>query len=350
MRRRNIIILLAVLVAAVAATLLLRRNRPPEAARLLPAADAYVYLDLRPLRAAGLFKNMPKPDPDYAQFVNDTGFQFERDLDEAAFAAHVPSALDAATSKAPAETRYSEVFVGRFDEAKLTAYLRKTAASSRAYGNTTIYAIALPGRTVRVAILNKNLVAASNTEGEFAIDGIIDRYNDTFGPSGNDLLRRYYRQVPLASVAWAVARTTPSSPQGNARFTLPGGFELFFPPDTVIVAAVRYLGSVQLRTDAYTRTPEDAQRVADQLSGFLALARTVEIRTETGSADPDLKSFFDSFSVSQYQDRAELNATIPPGLLKKIVTESPAVPVVSAPATPEKKKTETRRHRGRKRK
>ena len=39
------------------------------------------------------------PDPDYAQFVADTGFQFERDLDEAAFAVHLPSAVDLANSK-----------------------------------------------------------------------------------------------------------------------------------------------------------------------------------------------------------------------------------------------------------
>ena len=350
MRRRNIFIIVVVLAALVAVTaiVLLRRGNAPQAARLLPAADAYFYIDLTPLRAAGLFKNAPaNVDPDYAQFVRDTGFQFERDLDQAAFAVHLPSAADLAGSRTPPETRYSEVFVGRFDGAKLAAYLRKTADSSRPYGNTLIYSIPLPGRTLRVAVLNKRMVASSNTESAFAIQEIIDRYAETF-TGGPDLLRRYYRHVPLASLAWAVARTASAGQQGNAKFVLPGGFDLFFPPDTVIVAAVRYFGSVQVRADAFTRTPEDAQRVSDQLNALLAIARTVEFRAQAGAADPDLKAFFDSISISQFPDRAELNATIPPGFVKKLVSEPP-VEAISAAPQPEKKPTpDTRRHGRRK--
>ena len=117
LRRRNILIVAVVLAAAafIAGMLLLRRGQAPEAARLLPSADAYLYVDLTPLRTAGLFKNAPSNmDPDYAQFVRDTGFQFERDLDEAGFAIHLPPAAIAANGTTP-ETRYSEVFVGRFD-------------------------------------------------------------------------------------------------------------------------------------------------------------------------------------------------------------------------------------------
>ena len=353
MRRRHIIIIAVVLVAAAAITaaLLLRRGTPPQAARLLPAADAYFYIDLTPLRAAGLFKNAPANiDPDYAQFVRDTGFQFERDLDQAAFAVHLPTIADLAASRTPPETRYSEVFVGRFDGAKLAAYLRRAADSSRPYGRTIIYSIPLPGRTLRVAVLNKSMVASSNAESQFPIQEIIDRYAETITGSGPDLLRRYYRHVPLASLAWAVARTASADQQGNAKFVLPGGFDLFFPPDTVVVAAVRYLGSVQVRADAFTRTQEDAQRVSDQLNAFLAIARTVEYRAQAGAVDPDLKAFFDSITISQFPDRAELDATIPPGFVKKLVSEPP-VEAISASPPPEKKptpKTPRRRRRTKK--
>ena len=352
MRRRNVIILvvaLVVAVAAIATLVLLRRGAPPEAARLLPAADGYIYIDLEPLRAAGLFKNIVNPDPDYAQFVSDTGFQFERDLDEAAFAVHLPPAADLSDSKTPPETRYSEVFVGRFDHAKLAAYLSKTAESSRPYGKTIIYSIPLPGRTVRVAVLSKSMVAASNADSDFVIRSIVDRYGESFG-AGSELLRRYYRNVPLASVAWAIARTASTGQPGNSQFVLPGGFELFFPSDTVIVAAVRYVGSVQFRGAAITRTQDDAQRVSDQLNAYLALARAVEIRAQGGAADPDLKAFFDSISVSQTENRAQLNATIPPGFVKKLVNESPALPMTGAAPAPEQEKKKTapqsRRHRG----
>jgi hypothetical protein len=340
LRRRNIIIIAVVLafVAGIAGTLLLRRGRPPKAARLLPSADAYIYIDLVPLRTAGLFKNSPSTvDPEYAQFVHDTGFQFERDLDEAAFAVHLPPPV-AANANSPPETRYSEVFVGRFDSAKLADYLRKTAASSKPYRSTLIYSIPLPGRTVRVVVLNQAMVAASNTESELAIDEIIDRNDNTFTGRGPDLLRRYYRNIPLATVAWAVARTAPAGQQGNARYEMPGGFDLFFPPDTVIVAALRYLGSIEFQADAFTPTHEDAQRVSDQLNAFLAVARTVEIRAQAG--DPDLKAFFDSISVTQFADHMELKATIPPGFVKKIVSEPPVETLgASPPVAPEKKQS-----------
>lgn len=355
MRRRNIIIIIVILAAfaAVAALLLLRRGRPPQAARLLPTADAYFYIDLSPLRTAGLFKNAPANiDPDYAQFVSDTGFQFERDLDQAAFAVHLPPAA-AADSRTPPETRYSEVFVGSFDGAKLAAYLRRTAESSRPYGKTLIYSIPLPGRTLRVAVLSKTMVASSNTESAFAIQEIIDRHAETFTGSGPELLRRYYHHVPIASLAWAVAHTASAGQQGNARFVLPGGFDLFFPPETVIVATVRYLGSVEVRADAFTHTQEEAQHISDQLNALLSLARTAEFRAQAGAVDPDFKAFFDSISISQFHDRAELNATIPPGFVKKLVSEPPVEGLSAAPpAAPETKKppTDTRRPRARKRK
>src|SRR5947209_10735915 len=66
-------------------------QRPPEAARLLPQSDAVVYLNLQPVRLAAGFSSLPqvKHDPDYEAFVQATGFEFERDLDEAAIAVHL---------------------------------------------------------------------------------------------------------------------------------------------------------------------------------------------------------------------------------------------------------------------
>ena len=160
------------------------------------------------------------------------------------------------------------------------------------------------------------------------------------------MLRRYYRNVPLASVAWAVARTASAGQQGNAKFVLPGGFDLFFPPDTVIVAAVRYLGSVQFRADAFTRTPgrrAACLRPAQCLPRHCAHGRNPR---PAGAVDPDLKAFFDSISISQFPDRAELNATIPAGFVKKLVSEPPVEAIGAAPPPEKPKNAETRRHSG----
>ena len=110
--RRSLPILLAVVALAAVLTLVvqLRKHAPPEAARLLPSADAFVYVNLQWMRRASLAGQLPpvSHDPDYEQFIQATGFQFERDLDETAFAVHYPAAKRGAKSPAPEEARFSE--------------------------------------------------------------------------------------------------------------------------------------------------------------------------------------------------------------------------------------------------
>src|SRR6266545_8336371 len=127
-RKRTIPIIVAALavVVAITAVVLLRRRGAPEPARLLPEADGYLYVDLKPLRLAGVIgKNPPAThDPDYDQFVQQTGFMVERDLDEVALATHAPPRLtdsDEPPNPSQQYRRYSEVFVGRFDSKRAAA-------------------------------------------------------------------------------------------------------------------------------------------------------------------------------------------------------------------------------------
>jgi len=94
--RRRLPLILAVLlvIAAVALAVVLRKHAPPEAARLLPGADGFVYVNLGWMRRANLTGELPPVphDPDYEQFIQATGVQFERDLDEVALAIHYSGA------------------------------------------------------------------------------------------------------------------------------------------------------------------------------------------------------------------------------------------------------------------
>lgn len=323
MRKRDIYILASVVVllsaAAVVVAVLWRRSVPPQAARLLPAADTYVYADLRPLRAANVLRNLPavEHDAEYDQFVSATGFQWERDLDQVALAAHRPP-QDAAPG---AETRYSEVFVGRFDRGKVAAYLRKMANATERYRDLDIYAITLPGRTLRVAVLNQGMVAAANTEGPYVIHQIVDRYSGfSLAQGAPELLRRYYSQVPLTAVAWGVSQLAAAG-GGNHAVELPGGYNFMVPADTVLVASLRYAGGVRLRAQVLSANEADAQRVSDQLSALLALFRTVETSTQTAGGDPDVQGFFQSISVTREDASTVVAATIPPGFAKKVIGE-----------------------------
>src|ERR1700688_1097225 len=93
--RRTLPIVLAVVVIAAAVTLdvQLRKHAPPEPARLLPGGGGFLYLNLGAARRAEAGKDLPAVihAPENEPFIRATGFQFERDLDKAAFAIHYPA-------------------------------------------------------------------------------------------------------------------------------------------------------------------------------------------------------------------------------------------------------------------
>lgn len=316
MPRKTLIAIAVVIVLALAIlpSLVWIRSTAPKAARLLPSAEVFFYADFRPLRAANLTHALPavEHDPEYDEFVRATGFQFERDLDELALAAHRK------TSDA-GETRYSEVFVARFDRGKLAAYLKKLSQGVERYRNLDIYAIALPGRTLRVAILNDHTVAASNTEGPYVIHQIVDRYSAMpFSTDAPELLRRYYGRVPLGSLVWMIAQLSPPGSGGNQQVHLPGGYDFFIPGDTAVVGSLRYAGAVQFKLQALNENEADAKRLGDQLSAFLALFRSIESGAQAPGGDPDVQGFFDSLKVERDGTRTTLSASIPPGFVKKV--------------------------------
>ncbi len=342
MRRRTVWISVSVIVvaAAILAAFLLRRRAAPEPARLLPEAEAYLYFNLKPLRKAGIIGNNPPAvhDPEYEEFVRDTGFQFERDLDEAAFAVHAPPRLiDAAPVAGQPEQfrRFSEVFRGRFDSQRASAYFRRHAKSVDTYRDTEIFSLPLEGRTVRVALLGVGVAAVSNTDGPQAIHYIVDRYKEMALPFGGpSLVRDYYRHVPFASLVWALAQVTNEGGKGTP-LVLPGGFDLFFPNNTVIVGSVRYLTQIQVKAEAFTGSPDQARQIVDQAGAFLAIFHGLENSMNPGGADPDVKAFFDSLSVQQYKTRAVLTASLTPAFLKKIFTEPPMEQITGAQSAPE---------------
>src|SRR5580704_7336935 len=111
---------IALVVVAIAAALILavqlRKHAPPEPARLLPGGDAFLYFNLAAARKASLGKDLPQVshDPEYEQFIRETGFQFERDLDEAAVVMHYPASWPGGgTGGTAPDIRSSEVLVGK---------------------------------------------------------------------------------------------------------------------------------------------------------------------------------------------------------------------------------------------
>src|SRR5882724_8064436 len=112
--RRSLPILLVVVAVGAAVTLAvqLRKNAPPEPARLLPGGDGFFYLNLSWARKINAGNPLPSVshDPEYQHFIEQTGFEFERDLDAVAFAVHYPATTPGGGTGGNApESRFSEV-------------------------------------------------------------------------------------------------------------------------------------------------------------------------------------------------------------------------------------------------
>ena len=156
--RRTLLVVAAVLVL-LAVAIFLRSKAPPEAARLLPESDGIVYVNLKPVRT--FFQGNLKPPqrvPEYQQFVDATGIDWERDLDQAAIALHrMP---DPNGPNGP--VAYSMVLVGKLTGKRLNDWLDGHATSRETYAGHTIYNIPSEGRTVRVAQIGYDMVAVSN--------------------------------------------------------------------------------------------------------------------------------------------------------------------------------------------
>ena len=98
----------------------------------MPAdASAVVFADLTELRSAPFVAQLfawapqPEPDEDYAQFLNETGFHYERDLDRLAIA----------FQRAGQDSAFFAVADGRFDRQKILALARKSGIVEKRGGH-----------------------------------------------------------------------------------------------------------------------------------------------------------------------------------------------------------------------
>ena len=325
-----------VIAGGIVTAILLRKRAAPDAVRLLPNSDAIVYINLEPIRLLTDLGRKPLTyrDPQYEDFVNQTGFDFERDLDKAAFAIH----YGASTKDRSAETRYSEIFQGHFDSGRVSQYLRKLASRVESYRDIDIYIIPLEGRTVRVGLLGIDIVAASNISDPVVIHGMIDRYKQSALPfAGPTLVSEYYHRVPLGSVIWTIARPpAASASQEHGELLLPGGWSGLLPPNSVVIASARPLNDIHLRAQVLTDTESAARSFTQRVNTYLALFKSLDISTDAGGPDPDVKSAFDSLEIQQDKTEAVLTAKVPYAFLKKVLSE-PAVELGPATEKPPQK-------------
>jgi hypothetical protein len=314
-RTRRTLWIVAAVLLVLAAALYLRFKAPPEAARLLPESDGIVYVNLRPLRL--LVRKNLKPvmrAPEYQSFIDATGIDWERDLEEAAVALHrMP---DPNGPNGP--VAYSMVLVGKLDGKALAHYFEAHANGKETYDGHVIYSLLSQGRTVRVAQIAYDMVAISNTPSTEQIHSILDRHRTAALPfSGSTLLAEHYSEMPLLSIAWGMGEIgLPFTENGTIHIL---GMGLPVPPDTTFLASVNpapvnWGGALRLRVVEIAAADATAASQAESLNLLLTLARGATSGLGSNTANNSLKEVLRTAKITQNRNRVVASATLPRNL------------------------------------
>jgi len=346
MRKRTLIpLLIAILLLCVLGVMLyLRAKAPPEAARLLPESDAIVYLDLKPVRAATHFdKTSLQRSPDFQHFIDVTGIVPERDLDSVALAFHrMP---DPNGPNGP--VAFSEVFVGRFDGARLAQFLHSIASAEEPYSGRTIYTIPIDGRQLRIAQLGYDILAASNMPTTEQIHSMLDRSRaGALSTPGSSLLAARYHEVPILSEAWGIGHIgLPLSSDDDPNFIAILGLQLPLRTDTDFVASLRYTaaehvlsgGAVHLRIEDITPDAVSASDTVDALTNLLSILRGIaQQATPEQPPSPSstaIQTILNSVTLTHHDTRVLLNANAAIDQLKALTTAHDPAALPSSPNT-----------------
>jgi hypothetical protein len=123
---------------------------------LPPDATAVIYVDVAELRQGAVLKNLAglgagaTVDPEYKQFVSETGFDYEKDLDR----------VGIAMQNAGAGNHYFALADGKFDRKRIEVYLRKNGSSETKNGREIFHLPAnLQGRAVSAVFLSAERIA-----------------------------------------------------------------------------------------------------------------------------------------------------------------------------------------------
>ena len=184
---------------------------------LPPNATAVIYVDIEEFRRAAILKAVTAfgasatgnatTDPEYKQFVKESGFDYERDLDRIGIAV---------TNHGPARN-YFALADGKFDRQKIETHLRKNGRSEQADGREIFHiATGDPGRTVSMEFVSNERIALtecgdcfrSKQSGPCGMDGAIYAACGNAGVCVDPPGRRDGRRVELAGTWWFLFSAT----------------------------------------------------------------------------------------------------------------------------------------------
>jgi hypothetical protein len=247
-----------------------RSSREFDASRLVETlprnGSAIVYLDFATLRAGGLLDALAgsktAEEADYRKFVQDSGFDYRRDLDAVAVA--FVDGNTYATAR------------GAFQWKRLADYAGANGGSCAS--SICEMPASQPGRFISFYLLQSNVLALAVS---------LDRH-------GVDIINPAHGGNAVFHSSDPVALSAPGSAFENAG-VLPPGARAFLSPLTKAKRVTFYAGSssedktkLALRLDAECATPEAAKAMAEQLQSTTQLLKNMLARDKMTPSPADL--------------------------------------------------------------
>lgn len=235
---------------------------------MMPAeASAVLYLDFAELRrapfVAQLFAWAPRPqaDPDYAQFLKDTGFDYERDLDRVAIAF---------TRHAQDSTLFA-VADGKFDRERISNYAVKTGTVAK-FGAREIFSVPVADSSKKIAFtfLRNDRIALSDSGDLDGTLGVKKRNEDSV-----EWQSRFERLS--GSPVFAVIRQDAAAGAALAA-QAPGGLRspqlstMLDQLQWITLAAKPENNRMRVVAEGECTAEANARQLADLLQGVVALA------------------------------------------------------------------------------
>jgi hypothetical protein len=256
---------------------------------LMPAdASAVFFVDFGGLRQAPIIAQLyawaPKPqaDADYAQFVKETGFDFERDLERIAIAVQ---------KRGQGSTLFA-ILDGNLDRQKISAYALKDGSITRT-GEREIFSVPVSGNTRKIsfAFLKNGRIALTNDSNLAAFLDARKRTEDV--GQWRARFERLAGSAVFAVVRQDAALGAALSAQAPGGYRSPQVSALLDQLQWITVAGKPENDRLRIVAEGECMVEATARQLADVLNGVMILAESGlnDARTRRG-LDPAMREAY----------------------------------------------------------
>ncbi|HEY2820692.1 MAG TPA: hypothetical protein VGJ06_06600 [Candidatus Acidoferrum sp.] len=306
---------------------------------IIPAdTEAVVFADLKQLRTAPFFSAlndwMPHPqqvDADYAKFLNDTGFDYERDLDRVVIAA----------IKRGQTNEFFVIGDGRFDRKKINTYVSEFGTHDKHDGRE-VFTAPLKGsaRKISFVFLSQNRIALTDDPDLASLlrnpirGADANQWRERFDRVGGSPIFAVFRQD--AGIGSQIAAHASNGAQAQQFASLLDQLQW------ITLAGVPEQDRMRVVAEGECPTDATAHDLANVLNG-------IRIFAQAGLNDPKVRHQMDAQARDAYidlihsadikrVDRGEVKSVrlvleVTPEVLKatRVSSSPPAAPPVAAP-------------------